>query len=277
MNTFTKLIIATLFIATSASGQYCMLPGRTTYSANQPGITNFKLNTINRTSLNVEKPMNQPSLVVTSDSTNLTRGQTYTVTITHSEDAVIFPGARNNIRVWIDYNKNYSWEDAGETVVTADLKNSGVFTAIFTVPATAPLGKTWLRATAKMSSDAGHSLPTSCDTPPDPIDYHGEMEDYKVNIVAATAIDDVNAGAATIFPIPTTNTINIYFPKISHEKIQADLYDLSGKLVNNILTIEDQSLNNYNIDLLNFTTVKGMYLVRLTLGNTSSYQKLVIE
>jgi hypothetical protein len=182
-----KITILLLFFClnrTTLNAQYCMLPGQTAYSNLQPGITNFKLNTINRTSGNVES---SSSVVVTTGlSTNLVQGQTYTVSITHSEDTQFFPGARNNIRVWIDYNSNFVLNDAGETVISKDLEAPNTtYTTTFTVPLSAPVGTTMLRATAKMSADAGHTIPTPCDNPADPLGYHGEMEDYIVNILAA--------------------------------------------------------------------------------------------
>src|SRR5690606_39064161 len=184
MKTFTHLLlVATALCSPAAHAQYCMLPGRTVYSNEQPGITNFKLRAIDRTSSNVEGLLSAPSLVVTTDSTVLERGKTYVVTITHSKDNIIFPNARNNIRVWLDYNQNTDFADADETVITADFITAGIYTDSFTVPANAKLGITRLRATAKMSSDAGHTIPTPCDEPKDPLDYHGEMEDYTVTIV----------------------------------------------------------------------------------------------
>jgi len=164
-----------------AFAQYCLLPGRTPYSTLQPGITNFQLNTINRTSGNSESTS---SVVVnTGLSTTLTAGQTYTISISHSEDTQYFVGDRNNLRVWIDYNKNFSYTNSGETVLSQDLEAPGTtYTASFTVPLSIPSGTTSLRATAKMSSDAGHTLPTPCDSPADALGYHGEMEDYTVVI-----------------------------------------------------------------------------------------------
>jgi|GEM_PF-5018559 len=165
----------------AAFAQYCMLPGRTPYSTLQPGITNFQLNTINRTSGNSESATSV--VVATGLSTTLTAGQTYTISMSHSEDTQFFIGDRNNLRVWIDYNSNFSYTDAGETVLLKDLEAPATtYTATFTVPLSTPPGTTFLRATAKMSSDAGHTLPTSCDIPADPLGYHGEMEDYTVVI-----------------------------------------------------------------------------------------------
>ncbi len=43
MKTFTQLFLATFLITSNVQGQYCMLPGRTPYASEQPGITNFKL------------------------------------------------------------------------------------------------------------------------------------------------------------------------------------------------------------------------------------------
>jgi hypothetical protein len=253
-----------------------MLPGRTIYSGDQPGITNFKLNTINRTSGHVEKPLNMPSVVVTTDSTTLTRGQTYTVTITHSEDAVIFPGARNNIRVWIDYNKNSSWEDAGETVVTADLKPSGVFTATFTVPSNAPLGTTWLRATAKMSADAGHTLPTSCDVPADPLDYHGEMEDYKVKIVAPTSISETSGDPlAAVFPNPVCNSITVSLKENNHQSLRMELFDITGKMACRLLDDEEQSAVNYSFKLNDYAIPAGIYFLKVSSGTQVTHQKII--
>lgn len=216
------LTFLTLLVSGAAQAQYCMLNDQTPYSPLQPGITNFQLNTINRTSGNSES--SSAVLVVTGLSTTLLPGQTYTVSISHSEDNQFFQGARNNIRVWIDYNGNFSFNDPGETVISADYEPPGTtFTGSFTVPSSAMPGTLTLRATAKMSSDAGHSLPTSCNVPADPLGYHGEMEDYLVIIgggsqgvapVADFAASDVTVcttgslvltNASTGTPSPTFN------------------------------------------------------------------------
>jgi hypothetical protein len=228
---FTPVFIGLLLLSKLSYSQYCMLPGETPYSPLQPGITNFKLNGINRTSSNSESA---GSVVVTTGlSTTLTAGQTYTVSISHSEDTQFFPGARNNIRVWIDYNNNLSFIDAGETVVLVDLEAPATtYTAVFTVPASTPAGTVALRATAKMSADAGHTLPTPCNVPADPLGYHGEMEDYSVVIQPAnpgqspTAIFYSHPQFASKQPFPQPITLaalpslliagRLFLPRASH-------------------------------------------------------------
>lgn len=271
---FAFLLAAASF---TASAQYCMLPGRTPYSTDQPGITNFKLNTINRTSANVESM--SKVVVVTTDTTVLQRGKKYVVTLTHSRDAVIFPTARNNIRIWIDYNNNKSFDDAGETVISADYKTYGVFTDSFTVPATAPLGKVRLRATAKMSSDAGHSIPTPCDTPvADPIGYHGEMEDYDVRIIdpPSTAVLETVAAmpSAVVYPSPTGGSISLVFEKATNEPVSVDLTDITGRQLGELY----RGLHNsalYSFDISKYAVAGGVYMLRIDMPAGTSYLKVV--
>lgn len=279
--TFTQLLLlAALLYVPATYGQYCMLPGRTSYSVNQPGIANFKLRKINRSSSNVEKPLSEPSIVVTTDSTVLERGKTYVITMKHTRDSVIptFATARNNIRIWLDYNNDKDFEDAGETIITKDFIMAGVYTDSFTVPLTAALGVTRLRATAKMSSDAGHSIPTPCDNPKDPIDYHGEMEDYTITIVAeGTSVEDITNNAnVSLYPNPTDGNLTIAFAQKTDAPILTELFDMTGKQTA-VLTNETQqqsAIYNYNMRALGITT--GIYFIKITSGNYHSYQKVVL-
>lgn len=272
----TKLLLATaLFFAAQADAQYCMLPGRVPYSTEQPGIVNFKLNTINRSSLPVEST--SAVVVVTNDSTILYRGHTYTVTIQHTRDSVYFPTTRNNIRVWIDYNNNHSFDDAGETVVSADYQSPGIYTATFTVPSTAAIGTVHLRATAKMSSDAGHTIPTSCDSPADPVGYHGEMEDYKVKIMATTGVEQANGEARTVqvYPNPADNELNVAFNTVSNEPVTIAMYDASGRLVANLLNENHQSALMYTYKLDELNIARGVYFLKISSGDFSDCRKVI--
>lgn len=282
MKKFTTLLCSmTLLASIEAHAQYCMLPGRTSYSTTQPGIKVFKLNTISRTSVQVENPLSQPSLVVTTDTTTLQRGQTYTVHILHTRDSVIagFATARNNIRMWIDYNNDKDFDDAGETVITADLQTAGWYTNTFTVPATAPLGTVRLRVTAKMSADAGHSVPTSCDIPKDPIDYHGEMEDYHLKITPATGIGNVETNniGASLYPNPSTGAVSVMIDSKNNTQLGITLYDVTGKLVKTLLQEPTQSNYKYDFNLNNYNLQSGVYFIKVTTAQGQSYQKLVLN
>jgi len=197
------IIVFFLLLGTKISySQYCTLSGQTPYSSLQPGITNFMLNTINRTSSNSESPSGV--VVTTALSTTLVPGQSYTISMSHSEDTQFFIGARNNLRIWVDFNNNFSYGDAGETIMLTDLQAPGTtYTFVYTLPLSIPSGTYSLRATAKMSIDAGHTLPTPCNVPADPLGYHGEMEDYSIIVQGS------GQAPQSTFAMASTACINI--------------------------------------------------------------------
>ncbi len=106
----------------------------------------------------------------TSLSTNLAAGSTYAINLT--------PGYYGGTyleywRVWIDYNNDLDWADAGELVG----QGSGT-TAInisFTVPSSATAGAKRMRVAMKYSG-----YPALCET-----FTYGEVEDYTVNVTSS--------------------------------------------------------------------------------------------
>ena len=103
----------------------------------------------------------------TSLSTNLNAGSAYTLNLTPG-----FAGAAylEYWRVWIDYNGDLDWSDAGEQVGQG--KGSSAINVAFTVPSGTPSGTKRLRVSMKYSGYA-----TSCGT-----FTYGEVEDYNVII-----------------------------------------------------------------------------------------------
>jgi len=277
-----KLSIS-LFLLLSASslyGQtYCNVNTATPYSANMPGITNFTLNTINRTSLAIE---NYPSnnYVNTGLSTNLKAGQSYAVSITHTKDAVMMPNVRNNIRIWIDLDQNGSWTDVGETILSVDFNAAGTYNGNITIPATAKTGATKMRVTIKMSSEGGHIDPSPCDIPADPLGYHGEIEDYNVNILAATGISEIsNFNSVEVYPNPVQDRINISFALSHKSELSIYLYNVVGE---KIATLAQGQILSQGTHLLNFSNniehlSSGIYFLKLIDGGNSFTKRLVIS
>lgn len=268
MKTSTKLFLLIIFLPVTTFGQvtWCVPNTAIPYSQNMPGITNFTCNTINRNSAAIENyPGN--SYVMTGLSTTLAKGGTYTVSVTHTRDAVVFPTARNNIRVWIDYNYDGQLDDPGETVVTLNLQPYGTSTASFTVPASSPTVTTRMRVTAKMSADAGHTFPTPCDIPPDPLQYHGEIEDYTVSI-GTTGIDDSPIVSGTVYV--AEGMLN--YSLIKSTSVSIDVFDILGKKVSSLAENAEQPAGNYRLPLnLNSQRMNSIYFVRITTdGNTYS-------
>ena len=104
---------------------------------------------------------------------------------------------------WIDFNRNGSWSDAGEKILSGVSVTNGNNNLTFTVPAGASPGTTFARVRL---STAGSAAPTGA--APD-----GEVEDYQVTLVAADKTPDpfsftpvTNAPLSTV---ETSNTVTI--------------------------------------------------------------------
>lgn len=183
----TPLLFTTVLLSHGLTAQWCVPSTATPYATTMPGVTQFTLNTINRTSTDIENYPNN-SYVNSGLTTTLEKGETYAVTIGFTIDDVIFPGSHMNLRVWVDLNHDGQLDDAGETLLSVNEQSGPTYTGAISVPMNALTGDTRLRVTAKMCGHTGHSLPTPCDLPADPLGYHGELEDYTVEIVDAVGI-----------------------------------------------------------------------------------------
>jgi chitodextrinase len=167
-----------------ASLTYCASQGNSTADEK---IGKVVFGTINNTSTGTTGYENFTAL-----SSNVTRSAAYTITITPSWTSTAYA---EGYAVFIDYNKNGVFTDAGETVWTKTASTTTPATGTFTIPATATLGATRMRVSMKYNA-----VPTSCEA-----FSYGQVEDYTVNIQAAVA-DTTAPTAATLSASGTTST-----------------------------------------------------------------------
>ena len=257
-----------------ASGQWCMPTTVIPYNANMPGITHVIFNTIDRISADLENMSN--SYIVTGLSTNVVRGQSYDISITYTIDATICPDM--NLRVWIDFNQDGQLDDIGETVISVDHQSPGTYLGNFTIPANATLGTTRMRVTAKMTSLGGHSLPTPCDQPADPLGYHGEMEDYELIIMDATGINALSA-TSSFFAASRNGNINYSFSVLSPSLINIELLDISGRTVANMLKSSRFDAGEYAFDFnaSSMALTPGIYFVAFDCDNKRTVKQVVYQ
>jgi chitodextrinase len=128
----------------------------------------------------------------TAISTNVTRSSAYTITITPQWTSTVYS---EGYAVFIDYNQDGDFTDAGETVYTKATSTAATATGTITIPATAALGSTRMRVSMKYNG-----TPTSCET-----FSYGQVEDYTLNIVSAREAD---AGLSfTMYPNPVKGDV----------------------------------------------------------------------
>lgn len=139
-------------------------------------ISNVELNTIN----NGSACDNYSDF--TAISTTLSQGSSYDISITPTVGTTVGSAYTDDeIAVWIDWNNDADFDDAGEQVgyVIVAAGWSGTFN--FTVPGTATIGDVAMRVRMSYSVDDGPIVP--CGT-----SQWGEVEDYTITVEAASAL-----------------------------------------------------------------------------------------
>jgi chitodextrinase len=151
------------FTTTAVQLNYCASASTNT---NDEYISRVQLNTINNPS-GAQFYSN-----FTNISTTLNKSTQYTITVTHTWTGTVYA---EGYSVWIDYNGDGDFTDAGEQVWTRAATNTTPVSGAFTVPAGATDGATRMRVSMKYNA-----IPTACET-----FTYGEVEDYTVVIQGA--------------------------------------------------------------------------------------------
>ena len=158
-------------------------------------------------------------------STTLAKGTAYSATITPGITGQANPGAYTDdeIAIWIDYNNDMDFTDAGEQVgyVLVATGWSNVFN--FTVPMSAATGAVNMRVRISYSPDGAID--------PCAVATYGESEDYTVIITGPAGVNELDANLVSIYPNPTENKLSIALGELAKETQQIDVLDITGKLV----------------------------------------------
>lgn len=142
----------------------------------------------------------------TGISTSLNANSSYTISVTPEWTGTTY---NEGYSVWIDYNQNGSFTDAGEQVFTQSATNSASISGSFTVPSSAATGTTRMRVSMKYNG-----VPTSCES-----FGYGEVEDYTVNI-SSGGVSCVTPGSLSASAIGTTTAT------LGWSNESADSYDV---------------------------------------------------
>ncbi len=190
----------------------------------------------------------------TSISTNLVRGSANAITITP-----FWSGTQYNegYAVFIDYNGDGDFTDAGETVFTKTASKTTPVTGSFTVPAGTSLGAKRMRVSMKYNA-----VPTSCET-----FSYGQVEDYTVNIVSTARTDEqvVQNNQIFIYPNPVEGSILT----VSGLGVEASyrVYNVLGQMVGNGI------IENSEIPVPNISA--GSYLLEIITDGQSTIKRFI--
>jgi len=241
----TSSFSAIVSFTTSQNNSYCNSKGT---SSQQEWIKRLKLNNVDRNSGSDNGYYNATSLVA-----NLTRG---TSTIVNFQAGITGTQRILYWTIWIDFNKNGSFNDAGEKVVNGYSNSLNLLYSYINVPATTPTGITRMRISMKYGGS-----PSSCE-----IFARGEVEDYGINIISAGNLssNEINENATKsdlqLYPNPSSNSLNIHFESPKDCISEITVCDLTGKTIikekintfsgSNFVELDISNLMNGNYYLL---------------------------
>ena len=186
----------------------------------------------------------------TSISTNLNAGSSYAITITPVWTSTVYQEAYS---VWIDFNRDGDFTDAGEQVYTRSATTASPVSGNISISGSATPGATRMRVSMKYNG-----IPTSCET-----FSYGEVEDYTVNIV--------NAGPNSVFTINSLEEepfVNVYPNPVvgSNLHVQSNISGLNYQIrdmAGRLLVMDN--VRNENIEVGNLAS--GWYLIEFKLGS----------
>ena len=176
----------------------------------------------------------------TSISTNATRGTSYSISVTPQWTSTTY---NEGYAVWIDYNRDGDFADAGELAWSKAASKTTPATGTITIPSTAALGSTRMRVSMKYNA-----IPTACEAFP-----YGQVEDYTVNIVS-TAKQGVDASIVfKIYPNPVKGD-ELQVSNVTENSTYRILNMLGqkiadGKIINGNLSVSGISAGTYLLEV----------------------------
>ncbi|MBL0105610.1 MAG: M4 family metallopeptidase [Bacteroidetes bacterium] len=249
---------AASFSTTGCTTTYCTSKGNnSTYEY----INRIALGTINNTSGNNAGYGNYTAL-----STNLAGSTAATITMVPGFASTTY---REYWTVYIDYNKNGVFTDAGEKVATGN--GTGTVTATFTVPASALNGATRMRVQMKYASAATNSCTTFT---------YGEVEDYTVNITGNAAFtingtSNAEISSDVLYPNPVNDRLHLSFNSSSEGKVVVSVYNVTGQWMKSAEYRMTEGSNDFDMSTVEFPA--GLYLLKVSGDVNQTYRFMIAK
>jgi len=186
-------VVFLLLMSHSQAAAQCASRGNTSY---RTGTREVIFNAIDNSTPSEKNDYSD----FTGISTSIAQSSTHNLTVKVNTDG----NYTVHTLVWIDWNQDLDFDDAGETYDLGTAKNvsagsTSLSPLAVTIPGTAALGSTIMRVSTKYNSN-----PTSCET-----GFDGEVEDYTVIVTLPPAPEvDVSGGGNVIFDGDTSPSVN---------------------------------------------------------------------
>ena len=197
----------------------------------------------------------------TSLSTNSSASNS--ITITPAWTGTVYS---EGYAVFVDWNRDGDFTDAGETVYTRAASTATSVTGTFSTPAGASVGPTRMRVSMKYNG-----IPTACES-----FSYGEVEDYIVNIGSTTAAFTGGSTTTTAATIDTAFDFSIYPNPVTRGQLHVNvlgadaerftIYNLLGQVVG--AGAFTSTLDVSNLD-------SGVYMIEIQVENATMSKRFI--
>ena len=235
------------------------------------GIYNFTLNSINNNSGSaIQDGGYRDFSCIAHTELKPNTNYNFSITVSSVESSAI--------AIYIDYNNNGSFADAGELIYATDSTSAATVTGTFKTP-TQPVMGQYLRLRAITDYS---SITDACESgnPGDEVMY-GQAEDYAVlfsNTASGIAsIDNGSEASMHLFPNPANDEVHVQLESETYSPNNTlDFFDITGRLVKTIAGLSmNAGSNNFVCNVSDLSS--GMYLLRLINSSGAYTQKIQIN
>lgn len=196
----------------------------------------------------------------------------YSISVAQIVSGNNFFGGR--IAVYIDFNQNGLFTDAGEQVFTGTTTSAAanIASGNVIIPATSTLGNTRMRV---VLTQGGAATVNPCGT------YQfGETEDYTINIDLFNGVKNTNITPTSFvaYPNPSHGISNVSYTLTEKSNVNFELYNLVGKKVVST-PVESKNSGKYQteFDFNQYGISAGVYFLKLNAGANSKTIRVVLE
>ena len=230
-------------------------------------ITNVTFNTINNNSSNDTDDGYED---FTSISTNVKRGNSHEISITFDTG-----GFQDQSFVYIDWNQDFVFDNDTEKYDLGRYSDDQVTATLnISVPNDAKIGTTRMRVFIEYYGTGFDPGAGACDS--DHASEWGETEDYSLVVEDATAsVNDVAFEGFNLYPNPNNGTFNLNFDIINEGKVQLQLFDIRGRLIQEKIYLKESGKFSKSV---NFSKAsKGLYLLKIKNEALETNRKIIIH
>ena len=178
----------------------------------------------------------------------------------------------NQVLVWIDYDQNEVF-DANELVFTSDIGAVNAYTGNIAIPAGTPLGTTRMRIRLHDTHD-GSSYVNNFNNTPCGLASYGEVEDYTLNIVAFSSVEEITAASWLVFPNPSNGDFTIQYGG-TDGRVAMEVFDMTGRVVYN--NVKGMTRGEQHLLPLAGRLATGTYVLRLTSTEGTHEQRVIVR